>query len=124
MNPDDKLWFIRRVDSGDGEPVALEEIYIPYDLMPNLDEIDLSLFSLYDAMSWSGIHLAESLQTLRITKLEPAMARLIDLSTEQAVMEFSYLTKDQKGRLVEFSRSYIRGDRTEFYVHYRNSGLL
>ncbi len=124
MNPDDKLWFIRRVDSSNGEPVALEEIYIPYDLMPNLDEIDLSLFSLYDAMSWSGIHLAESLQTLRITKLEPALARLIGLSTEKAVMEFSYLTKDQKGRLAEFSRNYIRGDRTEFYVHYRNSELL
>ncbi|MCR5089687.1 MAG: GntR family transcriptional regulator [Oscillospiraceae bacterium] len=120
----DRLWFIRRVDSSGGEPVALEEIYIPYVLMPKLDEIDLGLFSLYDAMSWSGICLAESEQTLRITKMEPSLARLIDLSPEQAVMEFSYLTKDREGRFAEFSRCYIRGDRTEFFVHYRNTELI
>ena len=121
INPVDKLWFIRRVDSSEGNPVALEEIYIPYVLMPNLDDIDLSLFSLYDTMNWNGIQLAESSQTLRITKLEPSLARLIELSPEQAVMEFCYLTKDRLGRLAEYSRCYIRGDRTEFYVHYSNS---
>ena len=116
--------FIRRVDSSEGAPVALEEIYIPYALCPWLEGIDTGLFSLYDALQWNGIHLSVGHQTLRITRLEPAMARLIDLSPQQAVMEFSYSVQDKLGRIVEFSRSYIRGDRVEFSVHYSNSQLV
>lgn len=124
ISPEDPVWFIRRIDSSEGEPVALEEIYIPHALCPGLEDIDIGLFSLYDALQWSGIHLSVGQQTLRITRLEPAMARLIDLSPQQAVMEFSYSVQDTLGRTVEFSRSYIRGDKTEFYVHYSNSQLV
>ena len=124
LAPEDPVWFIRRVDSSEGAPVALEEIYIPYALCPWLEGIDTALFSLYDALQWNGIHLSVGHQTLRITRLEPAMARLIDLSPQQAVMEFSYSVQDKLGRIVEFSRSYIRGDRVEFSVHYSNSQLV
>lgn len=120
LSPDDPIWFIRRVDSSEGAPVALEEIFIPYELIPGLDEIDIGLFSLYDALNWNGIHPYIGQQTLRVTCLEPALARLIDLSPEQKVMEFSYLVRDINGRMLEFSRSWIRGDRTAFYVHYSN----
>ena len=104
LAPEDPVWFIRRVDSSEGAPVALEEIYIPYALCPWLEGIDTALFSLYDALQWNGIHLSVGHQTLRITRLEPAMARLIDLSPQQAVMEFSYSVQDKLGRIVEFSR--------------------
>ena len=124
LSPEDPIWFIRRVDSSEGEPVALEEIFLPYNLIPGLDEIDIGLFSLYDAMGWNGIHPHIGQQTLRVTKLEPSLARLIDLSPEQAVMEFSYLIRDASGRTVEFSRSWIRGDRTEFYVHYSDHPMI
>ena len=121
LDPEDRVWFIRRIDFSEGEPVALEEIYIPYALCPWLEGIDTGLFSLYDALQWNGIQLSVGHQTLRITRLEPAMARLIELNPRQAVMEFSYSVQDTLGRIVEFSRSYIRGDRVEFSVHYSNS---
>ena len=86
--------------------------------------VDGYTVSSFNALQWSGIHLSVGQQTLRITRLEPAMARLIDLSPRQAVMEFSYSVQDTLGRTVEFSRSYIRGDKTEFSVHYSNSQLV
>ena len=46
LAPEDPVWFIRRVDSSEGAPVALEEIYIPYALCPWLEGIDTALFSL------------------------------------------------------------------------------
>lgn len=124
LSPDDPIWFIRRIDSSNGDPVALEEIFLPYTLIPGLDEIDIGLFSLYDALGWNGIQPHIGQQTLRVTRLEPAQARLIDLSSGQAVMEFDYLIQDYAGRTIEFSRSWIRGDRTEFYVHYSDHPLV
>ncbi len=120
VGEEDKLWYIRRIDLSDGEPLALEEIYIPYDRMPGLGEIDINVFSLYDALAWNGIRLKEATQTLRISKLEPSLAKQIRISPEQAVMEFCYSTKDEEGQMVEYTRCYVRGDKTEFYVHYTN----
>ena len=124
LAPEDQIWFIRRVDYSGGEPVALEEIYIPCQVLPGLEEIDIGLFSIYDAYIWNGVRPDVGSQVLRITTLEPAAAKLIDLAPGQAVMEFSYLVRDTGGKIVEFARNYIRGDRTEFIVHYHRQQLV
>ena len=67
LAPEDQIWFIRRVDYSGGEPVALEEIYIPCQVLPGLEEIDLGLFSIYDAYIWNGVRPDVGSQVLRIT---------------------------------------------------------
>ncbi len=124
ISPDDPLWFIRRIDSSGGGPAALEEIYIPCTLFPELENIDISLFSLYDAMEWNGIRPRVGQQTLQVSRLDAALARLLEIPPEQAVIELSFRVQDEVGQPVEFSRCYIRGDRTEFYVHYSNGRLV
>lgn len=120
LSEDDDVWFIRRIDRSQGEPVALEEIYIPYEVLPGLGDVDLQLFSIYDLYLWNGIQPEVGKQVLRIFHLEPAAAKLIGVEAGQAVMEFSCVTRDTTGRIIEFARNYIRGDRTEFTVHYTN----
>ena len=34
ISPESTIWFIRRVENTAGEPVALEELYIPYSVVP------------------------------------------------------------------------------------------
>ena len=120
IDPEDDLWFIRRVNRADGEPVGLEEIYIPVSILPNLDEIDLNLFSIYDIYEWSGIRPRKGYQLLRIAPVDAAVAKLIGLDGEQAVMEFSCITHDESGRPIEFSRNLVRNDKADFIVHYTN----
>lgn len=120
LGEDDDMWFIRRIDRSQGEAVALEEIYIPYEVLPGLGDVDLQLFSIYDMYLWNGIQPEVGKQVLRISRLEPSAAKLIDIEAGQAVMEFSCVTQDTTGRIIEFARNYIRGDKTEFTVHYTN----
>ena len=121
ISPESTIWFIRRVENTAGEPVALEELYIPYSVVPGLEEVDIKLFSIYDIYQWNGIVLGEGHQTLRITRLSPMLAKHMDVPPEQAVMEFSCTTRDRGGRVVEFSRSYVRNDKAEFVVHFRHT---
>lgn len=107
ISPESTIWFIRRVENTAGEPVALEELYIPYSVVPGLEEVDIKLFSIYDIYQWNGIVLGEGHQTLRITRLPPMLAKYMDVPPEQAVMEFS--------------RSYVRNDKAEFVVHFRHT---
>lgn len=107
ISPESTIWFIRRVENTAGEPVALEELYISYSVVPGLEEVDIKLFSIYDIYQWNGIALGEGHQTLRITRLPPMLAKHMDVPPEQAVMEFS--------------RSYVRNDKAEFVVHFRHT---
>ena len=115
---DDQVWFTRRIDYIDKEPVALEEIYIPEKLLPSYGDVDIELFSIYDIFTWNGLLPTDADQTLRVLFLEPSRAKLINLSSDQAVMELSNLTRDAQGRKIEFARKYVRPDKTDFFAHY------
>ncbi len=115
---DDQVWFTRRIDYSNNEPVALEEIYIPEKILPSYGDVDIELFSIYDIFTWNGLRPTDADQTLRVLFLEPSRAKLINLTSEQAVMELSNLTRDEKGQKIEFARNYVRPDKIEFFTHY------
>ncbi len=121
---DDNTEYVQRIDYSDGKPMSLEEIYIPEDIIPNFESLDISLFSIYDAYCWNGHRPAAGDQTLRISYLDKTRAKYLNLAPENAVMEFSCITRDSNGRIIEFSRNYVRGDLTEFIVHYNNQQLV
>ena len=117
LAPEDPVWYIRRILSQNGEPVALKDTIIPCDKLPSLEEIDLQLFSLYDALNWSSIHLYSGDQVLQTTYLDPAMARLLNLSPKQAVMEISCIVRSPDEEPAAYSCCYIRSDKAEYLLH-------
>lgn len=119
VGPRDELWYIRRICLSNGEPVALEEIFIPAYIVPGFGEVDINVFSIFDVYEWNGVRPVRGEQTLTISRLDPAAAHLIGLEGDAAVMRFSGVIYDQNGRAVEFSRSYTRNDRCDFIVHFK-----
>lgn len=117
--PQDDIYFIRRICYSDGEPMALEEIFIPVAVAPRFGDVDIGMFSIYDAYAWNGIKPSRGEQSLRITRLDPAAARLIGLNGGDAVLDFRCVTCDTDGRVIEYSHSYTRNDKCIFTVHYR-----
>lgn len=120
IDPEDDIWYIRRINRAGGEVVGLEEIYIPVSILPNLDAVDINVFSIYDAYEWAGIRPLKGYQLLRITPVNAACAKLLDLDGPQDIMEFSCITHDENGRPIEFARNRARNDRSDFVVHYQN----
>lgn len=120
IDPEDDVWFIRRVDTAEGEAVALEEIYIPVAVLPNLEEMDIQVFSIYEIYEWAGIRPYRGRQVLRITYLDAAAAKLIGISENQAVLESTSVTVDVTGRPIEYSCNYVRNDKASFCIHYTN----
>lgn len=118
ISPDAELYYIKRLCSADGEPISLEEIIIPCDVVPKLEGIDLSVFSLYEVYDFYGIRLKRAWQTLDLAELEPNEARMLDVSHGRAVLLISCISYDENGRVIEFSRSYTRGDKCSYTVHF------
>ena len=118
---DCSIWYVQRIDCSDSIPVALEEIYIPCDIIPNFEDMDIGVFSIYDAYCWNGHQPALCEQKLMIAPADRTRAKHLGISEGQAVMQFSYLTRDGEGRIIEFARNYVRGDLTEFTVRYKHT---
>ena len=98
IHEEDLIYYIKRLDYADNEPIAIQEIFIPY--------------------NFYGINPARAWQVLDLAQLTQSDARMININKEQTVFLFSCTTYDEKDRVIEYSRSYTRGDKCNFTVHF------
>lgn len=113
------IWYIKRLCMFDGEPVALEELYIPCKYISGLEDVDITLFDIFDVYHWNGIRLFRGEQKLSVSRLDPAAARLIGIKDTNVVIEFTGVIYDEENRVIEFSRRYTRKDKSEYIVHFK-----
>ncbi len=117
--PDTELYYIKRLCLVDDEPFSLEEVFIPHDVVPKLSGIDLSVFGIYEIYDFYGIKLKEAAQTLDIVKLPQNDARMLGIDASLPVFFFQCTSRDDNGRVIEFARTYTRGDKCEFTVKFQ-----
>lgn len=115
---EEQIYYIKRLDLANAEPISLEEIFFPCSLVPELESIDLSVFSLYEVYDFYGIQLEHARQTLDLAELETSDARMLGIEPSTATLLFSCTSYDQSGRVIEYTRSYTRGDKCNFTVHF------
>ncbi len=119
IDPEAPVYFIKQMCSVGGEPVSLEEIYLPEELTPDLEKIDLGVFSILEIQDFYGIIPVRGEQSLEITQLRPADARQLGAEPGRGVLRLQCVSYDSAGRAVELSRTYTRGDRCTFSVHFQ-----
>lgn len=118
IQPDDKLYYIKRICFADNESISIEDILIPQYIAPKLEGIDLSVFGIYEVYDFYGIKLSRAWQTLDLAKLEPKDARMMGIDANQPVLLFECTSYDDKERVIEFARTYTRSDKCNFNVHF------
>lgn len=111
LSPADPVSRFHRLRRADGVPMAIELAVVPQRFLPDPAAVGGSL---YAALEARGVRPVRALQRLHATALSPADARLLDLPDSSPALfieRISYLTD---GRVVEFTRSYYRGDSYDF----------
>ena len=119
IDAEDELYYIKRLNLADGEPVSMEETFIPYERMTRLDGIDLSVFTLYEVYGFYGIKPTWAKQTLDLAVLEPHDARMLGVEPDATVMLMSCVTYDENDRPIEYSRTYMRSDKCTYTVYFK-----
>jgi DNA-binding GntR family transcriptional regulator len=99
--------------------MSLEEIYVPFDVLPNLVKLDKSEFSMYELYDFYKVELSYARQTLDIVQLKKNEANLLDIPVDQSVFLFKCWTYSGK-RLIEYAESYVRADLCDYSVHFGN----
>lgn len=118
LSPDDKLVYIRRVRTADGDPVMLENNYYNYKRLSFLMEADLDDVSLFDVIEERlGFRPDDSTpSTIEIVLATTDIARDLAVGVGEPLFQLNSCMLGNQGEALFFEHQYIVGSRFTFVV--------
>ena len=114
LSAEDDVYVLHRLRFADDETFALEYCYMPYKFIPDIAEYNFEQVSLYGYLE-SKDHLPEKFsQSLIIIESRYPESKLLQIDIGSPLYLFEYLGSDKKGNIVEYTKSYLRCDKTVF----------
>lgn len=110
------LYALQRLRLAGGEPMELEQLYLPVHMVPGLPDLDLT-GSLYELLLQQyGIRLTNALQTLEAVLADEPEAEILQVPVGSSLLAITRVAFASTGEVVESSRALYRGDRYKFTV--------
>ncbi|WP_336213434.1 GntR family transcriptional regulator [Nonomuraea sp. LPB2021202275-12-8] len=111
ISPSAEVLHVRRVRTADGEPICLENTYLPSGLVPGelLEALHGSLYEELNNRYGLVPHRAE--QTISATVLDQDAAQALRVPPFSPAFLVRRTTFDARGRAIERAESHYRGDR-------------
>lgn len=108
---------IQRVRTADGDPMALEEAFLPAERFPGLDQADLEHGSLFAVLEedW-GVQLATGEQRVVAISFDDVQARLLGVDPGAPGLRFQTTGRDGSGTPIYTAATWYRGDRYEIQL--------
>lgn len=118
IDPEEYIYYIERLCYIEDQISSIEEIYVPDEIMPKLEGIDLSVFSLYEVYEFYGIELSEAEQTLEVVELDKREAKLLKIENDKTGLLIECKTYNENHRLIEYSKNFTRRDISDYTVQF------
>lgn len=116
-------YYFTRVRNVDGEPLILETSYYPQYIYPHLTRDMLQTHSFYSLLYHVGIVPFAADESYEAVVLDSEKAKLLGVAGGSCAFYHQRRTRTEDGRIYEYTRSYIRGDRVRLDVHMQKSGM-
>lgn len=108
---------LQRLRSANDEPVILETSYLPKSIVTELSREDLAKFSLYDLLEEKfGVIVIKAKETFEPVLIRPYEEEFLGVKAGTPGLLLDRIAYDKDGRIVEYCRSIVRGDRCRFYT--------
>lgn len=109
---DHEVVTIQRLRRANGEPLAVMTNYLPIELAPSADELEVS--GLYQALRTRGVHIRLARQRIGAKQATKTEARLLDEKPGGPLLTMTRTAFDDSGRAVEFGSHCYRASRYYF----------
>jgi len=117
IEPGSPTLYLERLRVAAGEPLLLEQVHLPAERFPGLLASDLEHGSLYDLLTARyGTRITRAREVLEPVVLRSREARLLGLKPRSPALLIEGIAYGADNEPVELARSYVRGDRTRYYV--------
>jgi GntR family transcriptional regulator, N-acetylglucosamine utilization regulator len=110
-------FYIERLRISSGEPLLLEGVHLSAQRFPGLLSADLERSSLYDLLSTRyGARVVRAREWLEPVHAPSRIAKLLRQDRHRPALLVESIASDQNDIPIEFGRSYVRGDRSRYYI--------
>ena len=117
LEPDSPTLYLERLRMVDGEPYLLEQVHLPAERFPGLLASDLEHGSLYEILvTRYGTPIVRARETIEPVLLRGREAKLLAQRSGSPALLVEGLAYAADGSVVEFGRSYVRGDRSRYLI--------
>ena len=117
LEPGSPTIYIERLRLASGEPLLLEQVHLPAERFPGLLTADLEHESLYDLLDRRyGTRIVRAREALEPVLLRTREARLLGQAPRSPALLIEGIASTADDQPIEFSRTFVRGDRTRYYV--------
>jgi GntR family transcriptional regulator len=112
-----------RVRTADGEPLAVEQAFVPAESFPGIEVEDFSSASLFEVLRRRyGVELRDAHQRVVAVAIEGDDADALGAEEGQPGLSFYTLARDGAGTPVYYAVSLFRGDRYEVSLRQTRDG--
>ena len=119
LRTDDRIYYIlcRRMVSG--EPAYLEESYIPYEMLPEVEVLDIAQGSLYSILQERGTKkIFKVIQTVEVSRTGGEDAKNLDTEEGVPVLVVHRLLLSSDNTPVAYTRFLGRSDKYKFQTEF------
>ncbi len=116
VEKDDPIQCIERVRKANGEPTQFETAYVPWTLAPGITK-EHAEKSLYETLRTQyNLQIARTTEHVEIAFPDDRVAHLLEYKKILPCFYIETVAEDVNGVVLEYSRSYFRGDKTNFVI--------
>jgi GntR family transcriptional regulator len=117
LGPGEDAIVLRRLRIVDDAPLSLDLTYLPYRLVPQLLEEDLSKDSLYSLIEDKyGLRISSGHRTIEATLADTETSQLLQIGEGDAVLLLTSVSYLDDGRAIEYFESAHPANRSRFEV--------
>jgi GntR family transcriptional regulator len=109
--------YLERVRLANQEPMALERVYLPAQLFPEILNFDFSTHSLYETLEKEyNCYPVIAEETIESVNLNQAEAELLGVTEKSPALLVKRITRDENGNSVEYVNTLYRADRYRIFL--------
>lgn len=116
IEPEDLIFYVRHFTMLSDEPLSVEEIFVPEKILPELESVNSSVFTMKDIFTFYGIKLGSMKQTMEIVEGTVKIRKTLGVPDGVAIIMLSCDYCDEKGKTIAYSRSFVRSDKGQFSI--------
>ena len=115
VDEDTVLYRIMRLRLGNGLPVSIENTFVPYELIPDIEDIDFQIYSLYDAFAMNSLHIAGIQQVFSTTRVRNSEAKYLNAENGSPVVSIAITSASEENGIIEYTNALVLPEFCKFY---------